>query len=70
MAGPGRPPKGKRKQLTVKVPVEHAPVYELRARESGEPLTDYIAKVLAKAHELEMPTLERDPNQGVFDVAS
>lgn len=41
--------------MHVRVPKKHRVVYEQLAEQDGLPLGDYIAKVLARAHELDEP---------------
>ena len=59
---PGTRPKGERSAITVRVPIDHKAVYD-EAR-GGMPLSDYLALVLARAHELAEPSyVHRNPNQ-------
>ena len=61
---PGPKPKGLA-QITLRVPADHRPCYEAAARDAGLPLSDYIALVLAQAHELPEPAyLRRNRDQG------
>lgn len=52
---PGPQPKGKRRQFTVRVPVEQFDVYQLEADRQGMVLADYFAAVLARGHGLPEP---------------
>lgn len=52
----GRKPKGRRIQISAKVPADQKPLLEEAARVAGMPLCDYVAVVLAKHHGYEMPT--------------
>jgi len=45
----GRPPKGKRAPtVALKLPLEHAPVYEACAKELGLPIGDFIGMCMAQ----------------------
>jgi hypothetical protein len=45
----GRPPKGQRAPtVALKLPLEHAPVYEACAKELGLPIGDFIGMVMAQ----------------------
>ena len=60
---PGMPPKGG-KRLTTRVPQSHLDVYDEAAKDRGMRRSDYIAWLLAKAHDLEEPWwLRKDRNQ-------
>lgn len=50
-----QPSKGERKPVHFRVPTEHREIYEHLADESGLDLGDYLALVLATAHELDVP---------------
>lgn len=68
MAGnrPGPRAKGDRSPLHVRVPKVHRAVYEKAALAAGMPLGDYVAIMLARAHELDEPDYvhrNQDPNQ-------
>lgn len=51
---PGPKPRGQA-QITLRVPAGHRPCYEAAARAAGLSLSDYLALVLAQAHELPEP---------------
>lgn len=51
----GRPPKGDRKPVTVRLPAAHFERYDQAAREHGLTLNDYLTVVLAHGHELPIP---------------
>lgn len=51
----GKPPKGPRRQHTVRMPAEHYEVYVHRAAELGLDLNDYLVASLAEAHGLQVP---------------
>lgn len=53
--GGGKPARGPRRQLTVRVPVQHAEIYERRAAEEGLELGGYLAAELARANGLPVP---------------
>lgn len=53
--GGGAPARGPRRQLTVRVPVQHAEIYERRAAEEGLELGGYLAAELARANGLPVP---------------
>lgn len=55
MAKIGRPGKGDRIPTMSRLPRGHRAVYEAAARAADVPLGDYIALMLARAHELEEP---------------
>lgn len=62
MGKPGPIPKGPRKQLSIRVPVDQMPVYEREAAKRGLPLGDYIIGQLALCHGMEEPEyLHRKP---------
>src|SRR5659263_188951 len=66
MAKPGRKPKGDRSPMHVRIPRNHRVLYEQAAATAGLPLSDYVAIVLARAHELDEPDYvqrERDRHQ-------
>lgn len=48
--GPGRPSRGPRRYIGVKVPAPLADEVLTKAAESGLSITDYVSGVLAKAH--------------------
>lgn len=58
MAGhtPGPDPKGRRKQRTIRVPLEQDAVYLAAAKAEGLGYTDYVALVLARHHDLCEPS--------------
>jgi hypothetical protein len=67
----GRQPKGERAQILARVPKPHRHVYEQRAAEQGIPLGDYVALVLAQAHELAEPDyINRDRRQGELPLGA
>lgn len=69
MARPGRPPKGRRAQITLRVPIEHAEHYREEATREGLALMDYLARELAKAHELPEPAyLSRSRAQAELEL--
>jgi len=71
MAPRGRQPKGERAQILARVPTKHRHVYEQRAVEARLPLGDYVALVMAKAHDLEEPEyLKRDQHQGELPLGA
>lgn len=51
----GRPPKGDRRPVTVRLPAAHFERYDQAAREQGLTLNDYLTVVLANRHELPLP---------------
>lgn len=51
----GRPPKGDRKPVTVRLPATHYEAYDQAARAHGLTLNDYLTVVLAHGHELPLP---------------
>lgn len=47
--GRGRPPKGQRgPTIALKLPIDHAPVYEACAQELGIPVGDFVAMCMAQ----------------------
>jgi len=52
---PGPKPKGDRSPMHVRVPRTHREIYEQGAAKAGMPLGDYIALMLARAHQLDDP---------------
>ena len=60
----GRKPKGVRGPISAQVPVEHKGLYEDLAERMGIPLTDYVALVLARAHQLPDPDYIKLPRDG------
>lgn len=67
---PGPAPKGHRDPFTVRVPTEHKPIYEQQARNAGLPLGDYVALVLAHAHQLPEPAyITASPGQEALAIA-
>jgi len=64
MAKPGRKPKGDRSPMHVRIPRNHRVLYEQAAATAGLPLSDYVAIVLARAHELDEPDyVQRERNR-------
>ena len=59
-AGPGRPGKGDRQLFATRAPRPLADVIRRRADEAGLTLSDYIASILATAHD--MPEFVHAPN--------
>ena len=51
----GKPPKGPRRQHTVRMPAGHYEVYMRLAAESGLEINDYLVATLAEAHRLQVP---------------
>lgn len=67
----GRRPKGDRAQILARVPKNHRELYEQRAAEEGLPLGDYVALVMAQAHELKEPEyIHRDQNQEALPLGA
>ena len=61
---PGPKPKGDRSAITVRVPSEHARVYEEAAREAGfQSLSDYLCAHLAQGHGLAQPEYLQRPTR-------
>lgn len=59
--GRGRPRKGvNRGAAYVRAPQDHVAVYKREAQERGMPLSDYLARVLAAAHDLDEPDYLQD----------
>ncbi|RZK88261.1 MAG: hypothetical protein EOO66_18425 [Methylobacterium sp.] len=52
---PGPKPRGIRGPISARVPVDHKRLYEELAEHMGIPLTDYVALVMARAHDLGDP---------------
>lgn len=57
---PGRRPKGDRYQITCRVPVDYQPVLEKAAADAGLAMSDYVAVVLAKHHDLSIPSYTQE----------
>lgn len=55
MARPGPTPKGDRSAITVRMERRHRSTYEQEAAKAGLPLGDYLALVLARGHQLDVP---------------
>lgn len=56
---PGPEPKGVRRQLTVRLPIDQYEVYKGEADSRGMPMADYVAAVLARGHGLPEPAYLR-----------
>lgn len=54
-AARGRRPKGDREPMHVRVPRDHKRLYEQEAAKAGLFVGDYIAVMLARAHDLPEP---------------
>ena len=66
MAGnkPGPDPKGRRSQITLRLPEAQAALYKTAAHQQGLSLGDYLTLQLALAHELDVPAyLRRVPGE-------
>ncbi len=60
---PGTRPRGDRSAITVRVPTEHARVYEQSARDAGyASLSDYLGALLAREHRLPEPEYIHRPS--------
>ena len=67
----GRRPKGDREAMHVRVPKDHKRRYEQEATEAGLCVADYVAIVLARAHQLEEPDyLHRSQNQEALPLGA
>jgi len=55
MANHGRPSKGPRTEHTVRIPADHDDRYVHQAGQLGLSYSDYLALVLARAHDLDVP---------------
>lgn len=68
----GRKPKGKRAQVTLRIPEDQKPVFEAAAREAGMFLGDYVALVLAQHHDLPAPDylFPRDKGQEALAISA
>ena len=53
--GGGKPARGPRRQVTVRVPVQHYEVYERQAAEAGLEIGGYLVAQLARANGLPVP---------------
>jgi uncharacterized protein (DUF1778 family) len=64
MAGlgrPGRPSKGPRKRVEVKMPVALAELLEKRANDDGQDVTDWVVRLVAERVGYPLPGQERLP---------
>jgi hypothetical protein len=52
----GRKSLGPRKANTVRVPIDHAEIYEAEARRRGMDYGQYVAWCMARIHGLKLPT--------------
>lgn len=61
MAGnkPGPDPKGRRSQITLRLPEAQAALYKAAAEHEGLSMGDYLTLRLAEAHDLEPPAYLR-----------
>lgn len=56
--------------ITARVPAAHRDAYEAAARQASLPLGDYVALMLAKAHDLPEPEYVRqNKNQPELEIA-
>ena len=72
MAGnrPGPDPKGRRSQITLRLPEAHCALYKDAATAQGLSLGDYLTLCLAEAHGLEIPAyLRRVPGAVTLPMA-
>lgn len=67
----GRPRKGNRIQISIKVPADQKALLEDAARAEGLPLTDYVATLIAQAKGWPPPAwLERDKAQEALPIGA